>query len=155
MCVGVCVCLYVCGWSCTLYDGLLWLHKRPSLITSALDLVVWVCVQGNCCRCIFMLYCAHGHHGVIVLIHVTWVTLVSPCMRHLSTCLMLWRVSACHSTSMSIRAIAHQMQNSTKFLQWKWGIPIAVFSHQKLGENRLWCAIMHPRRSAARFPPWK
>ena len=99
------ICLHVCGWLGTLYNGLLWPYECPSLITSALDLVVWVCAQGDYGRCIFMLFCVHNHRGVIVLIHVTWVTLVSPCMQHASTCLMLWRVSARHSTSMSIRAI--------------------------------------------------
>ena len=49
--------MLVCGWLCTLYDGLSWLRERPFLVMSALDLVVWVCTQGNCCRCIFMLYC--------------------------------------------------------------------------------------------------
>ena len=34
-------------------------------------LVVWVCAQGDCRSCIFMLYCVHDHCGVIVLIYVT------------------------------------------------------------------------------------
>ena len=55
----------------TLYDGLSWLRECPSLFTRALDLVVWVCAQGDCYRCIFMLYCVHDHCGVIVPIHVT------------------------------------------------------------------------------------
>ena len=63
--------LRMCGWLCTSYDELLWLHERPSLITSALDLVVCICTLSNCCRCIFMLYCVHDHRDVIVLIHVT------------------------------------------------------------------------------------
>ena len=71
VCVCVYICLRVCGWLCTLYDELLWLRKRPLLITSAFDLVVWVCTQGDCCMCIFMLYCVHDHRGVIGLIHVT------------------------------------------------------------------------------------
>ena len=87
-CSVLCI-MCVCVWSCTLYDGLLWLCKWPSLIMSAFDLVVWVWAQGDCYRCIFMLYCVQDHRGVIVLIHVTWVTLVSPCMQHASTCLML------------------------------------------------------------------
>ena len=37
---------------------------------SALDLVVWVCAQGDYYRCIFMLHCAYDHRGVIVSIHV-------------------------------------------------------------------------------------
>ena len=37
----------------------------------ALDLIVRVCTQGNCRRCIFRLYCVHDHRGVIVLIHIT------------------------------------------------------------------------------------
>ena len=73
VCVCVCVCarLCVCGWSCTLNDGLSWLHEQPSLAMSALDLVTWVCDQGICCRCIFMSYCVHSHRGVTVPIHVT------------------------------------------------------------------------------------
>ena len=63
--------MLVYGRSCTLYDGLSWIGERPSLVMSALDLIVWVCAQGNCCRCIFMLYCVHDHHGMIIPIHVT------------------------------------------------------------------------------------
>ena len=69
--IYMCVCLHVCGWLCTLYDGLSWLCEQPSLTTSTPDLVVWVCAQGICYRCIFMLCCVHNHRCVIVLIHVT------------------------------------------------------------------------------------
>ena len=62
--------MLVYGWLCTLYDGLLWLRERPSLAISALNLVVWVCAQGNCRRCILMLYCVHNHRDVTILIHV-------------------------------------------------------------------------------------
>ena len=48
--------LFVYGWLCTLYDGLWWLREWPSLVMRALELVVWVCAQGNCHRCKFMLY---------------------------------------------------------------------------------------------------
>ena len=54
VCVCIYICLRVCGWLSTSYNGLLWLNEWPSLITSALDLVVWVCTQGDWCRCIFM-----------------------------------------------------------------------------------------------------
>ena len=63
--------LLVYGWLCTLYDGLSWLHEWPSLVMRDLDLVAWVCAQGDYRRCIFMLYCMHDHRGLIVLIHVT------------------------------------------------------------------------------------
>ena len=63
--------LLVYGWLCTLYDRLSWLHEWPSLVIRALDLIMWVCVQGNCHGCIFMLYCVHNYRNVIVLIHVT------------------------------------------------------------------------------------
>ena len=136
------------GWSCTLYDGLLWLRERPSLVTSALDLIVWICAQGNCCRCIFMLYCMRDHRNVIVSIHVTWVILVSTCMRHASMCLMLWGAPARLSTSMLACAIntsmkpcrctiAHQMRNSVEFSPWKLGTSVAVFSQQKIGKNNV------------------
>ena len=42
----------------------------PLIIMSSLDLVVWVCAQGDCYRCIFMLHCAYDHRGVIVSIPV-------------------------------------------------------------------------------------
>jgi len=70
-CIYIYICLCMYGWLCTLYDGHLWLHEWPLLITSALDLVVWVSTQGDCCRCVFILYCVHDHHGMIVLIHAT------------------------------------------------------------------------------------
>ena len=37
---------------------------------STFDLVEWVCAQGNCYRCILMLYYMHNHHYVIDPIHV-------------------------------------------------------------------------------------
>ena len=85
--VCVCVCIYIYmpifRWLCTLNDGLSWLHKRPSLVTSALDLVEWVCAEDNCCRCIFMLYCVHNYRSVIVLIHVTkWHRFPHVCDTH-------------------------------------------------------------------------
>ena len=103
------------------------------------------------------------------------VTLVSLCMRHVSTCLMLWRALVHHSRSISIHAvytnakpcwytIAHQTWNSARFLPWKWGIPIAIFSHQKLGENSILCATTVKccrifttkiRRNTTRIFPWK
>ena len=155
--------LCVCGWLCTLYDGLSWLHEWPSLVMRALDLIVWVCTQGNYRRCIFMLYC------------VSWcdclnpchqVTLFSPCMWYASTCLTIWKATTRHGVSMLKHAIytdakpyqcaiAHQTQNFVVFSPWKWSIPIAIFSRQKLGENSILHAMMHLRRSAARFLPWK
>ena len=94
------------------------------------------------------------------------VTLLSPFMRHASTCLMLWRTLAHHSTSMSMHAvytnmkpccctIAHQIQNSARYSPWKLGIPIVVFSYLKLGENSTLCAMTHLRRSTVRFLPPK
>ena len=41
------------------------------MIMGALDLGVWVCIQGDCHRCIFMLHCVHDCRGVIALIHVS------------------------------------------------------------------------------------
>ena len=65
------ICLHVCVWLCTLYDGTSWLHKRPYIAISALDLVAWVCAQGICCMCIFISYCVHSHCSVTVSIHDT------------------------------------------------------------------------------------
>ena len=80
------ICLCVCGWLCTLYDVLSWLHEWPFLVIRALNLVEWVCTQGNCCRCIFMLYCVHNHCDVIVLVHVTkWHWFPHVCDTHQHT----------------------------------------------------------------------
>ena len=158
------ICLHVCGWICTLYDGLSWLCKRPSLVIRGLDLVVWVCAQGDCYRCIFMLYCVHHHRSVIVLIHVIkwhWFPCVCDAYQHVLT---HWRASPCHSASISILVvyidpkpyqctIAHQTRNSIRFSPWKWGIPIVIFSHRKFGENSVWRAMTHLRRSTTGFPP--
>ena len=162
MYVYIYIWLRMWGWLCTSYDELLWLHERPSLITSALDLVVCICTLSNWCRCIFMLYCVHDHRGVIVLIHVTkWHWFTHVCGTHqLAWCFeRLWLVTiqACRYVPVYIDAkpyrytIAHQTQNSAEFSPWKWGIPIAIFSRQKLGENSIWCTMTHLRRSAARF----
>ena len=127
--------LFVHGWLCTSYDGLSWLHKWPFLVMRALDLVVWVCAQGNCRRCIFMLYCVPDHHTMIVLIHVTkWHWFPHVCdMHQCGWCfegLRLVTVWACWYTNAKSCwwAIAHQMQNLAGFLLWKWGIPISIFS---------------------------
>ena len=91
--------MLVYGWLCTLYDGPSWLGEQPSLAISALDLIMLVCAQGNCCRCIFMLYCMHNHQ----------VILVSPCMQHTSICLILWEALAHPSISMLAHA-RHETQ---------------------------------------------
>ena len=65
------ICMLVYGWLSTLCDGPSWQRERPSLAMGALDLVMWVYAQVNCCRCIFMLYCVHNHCNVTVPIHVT------------------------------------------------------------------------------------
>ena len=106
------------------------------------------------------------------------VTLVPLYMQHVLACLTLWRASARHSASMSICVvytdtkpyrctIAHQTRNSIGFLPWKWGILIALFSHWKLGENSVRCAMMHLKWSncwifatkirwnATGYSPWK
>ena len=77
MCVYIYIYIYIyiflrmCGWSCTLYDELSWLHEWPSLAMCTLDLVTWVYAQGDYCKCIFMSYYVHSCRGVTVLIHVT------------------------------------------------------------------------------------
>ena len=48
MCMCIYICLHVCGWLCTLYDGLSWLHEWPSLVMRTLDPIVWVCAQDDC-----------------------------------------------------------------------------------------------------------
>ena len=124
-------------------------ESGPLIIMSALDLVVWVCAQGNCCRRI-----CHQ------------VTSVSSCMQHASICLTLWRALARLSMSMLACVvyigmksywctIAHQTWNSVGFSPWKLGTSIAVFSQWMLGENSILCAMMHLRQSIAKFPPWK
>ena len=158
--------MLVYGWLCTLYDGLSWLREWPSLVMRAFDLVVWVCAQGDCRRCIFMLFCVHDHRSVIVLIHVTqWHWFSRVCDMHQHT----WYIggaSAHLSMSMLIHVvytdakpywctIAHQMRNFAGVLLWKWGIPTAVFSWWKFGENSVLCAMMHLRRNVARFLLWK
>ena len=85
VCAYVCIYVYMllCGWLCTLYDGLLWICEQLSLVTSTLHYVEWVYAQGSCCRCIFTLYCMHNHRSVIVLIHVTkWHRFPRVCDTH-------------------------------------------------------------------------
>ena len=127
MCIYICLRVY--RWLCTLYDGLSWLRKQPSLVMRALDLQVWVCAQGECRMCIIMLYYVHDHHSVIVLIHVTKRHWFPRVMQLASTCLMLWRPSASRSMSMSIRIVYTNTKPS-------------------------WCAITHQTWNFARFSPW-
>ena len=170
LCVIVLCIMYVCmyiympvyGWSCTLYDGLSWLFKRLSPVMSALNLVVWLCVQGNCCKCMLMVYYVHDHRSVIVLIHVTWLTSVSSFMQHKSICLMLWRAPTHPSTSMlacaiytGVKTYRCATRNSTRFSPWKWATSIAIFSQWNLSKNSILCAMTHLKRSTIRFPPRK
>ena len=109
-------------WLLHLRQPLLRNHQRMNLH----QVLTWICTLGNCYRCIFMLYCVHGHHSVIVSIHVIWVTLLSPCMWHTSIYLMLWGAPTHPRTSMLARAvyisvkpcqcaIAYQTRNSAEF----------------------------------------
>ena len=68
----ICIYIYmlVLRWSCTLYDGLMWLGGSL-MIMGSLDLGVWVCIQGDYRRCIFMLHCVHDCRNVIASIHVS------------------------------------------------------------------------------------
>ena len=120
--------------------------------------------------------CVHDHRGMSFLIHITWVTLVSLCMRHASICLMLWRALARPSTSMlahaiytSVKpyrcAIVHQTQNSSGFSWWKWGTSVTVFSQRKLVKNSVLydapeakpyrISATKIRRNVAEFSSWK
>ena len=81
--------MLVCAWSCTLYDGLLWLltlssheYSWPCSVSMHLRHLLLVHIHTILCAWI-------DHHSVIVSLHVTWVTLVSPYMWHVSICLML------------------------------------------------------------------
>ena len=160
----MCVYIYACMW--VIVHFVWWICEQPSLVISALDLVMWACAQGSCCRCMLILYCVHDHRRVIILIHFTWVTSDSPCKQLTSICLKLWRALTHPSTSMLSRVIytgvkpcqctiAHQTWNSAEFLLWKWCTSVVVFSQLKLGENSVLCAMTHLRRSVAGFPPRK
>ena len=72
-------------------------------------------------------------------------------MRHISTCLILWRALAHLNMSMTIRAvytnvrpcqctIVHQTWNSTGFLPWKWGT-LLPYSHSKSLVIIVFCVI--------------
>ena len=82
ICVCVCVCVCVCARVCARMHMFVGDHafcmmdshgqeSNPLVIMGALDLVVWVCAQGDCRRCIFTLHCGHDHCGVIISIHVS------------------------------------------------------------------------------------
>ena len=47
------------------------------MIIGALKLRLWVCIQGDCFRCIFMLYYEHDCHSVIAFDPCQLVTLDS------------------------------------------------------------------------------
>ena len=88
----VCVCIYI--YACLLMDGCaLCMMDSYGLESNTLVIMGWACIQGDCCRCIFIIYCVHDHHSVC-LDPCQLVTLVFLCMRHTSTCSMLWRALA-------------------------------------------------------------
>ena len=105
------------------------------------------------------------------------VTLVSPCMWHALTYLMLCWASALFSMNILMHAvhtgtkpyqcaIAHQTWNFSGFSLWKWGTFIVVFSQWKLGENSVlcydtpkakcyWISTTKIRWNATGFSSWK
>ena len=50
------------------------------MIMGAYDLGALACIEGDYCRCIFMLYYVHDYHGVIAFDPCQLVTLLSSCM---------------------------------------------------------------------------
>ena len=143
----------------------------------ALNSGVWVCIQGLCCRCIFVLHCMHDlpfmwlPQSMIVsdidfLMYTTCIT-----------CLILWWTLEYLSLSILMHIIyiamktyrcsmTYLMQNSVKFSPWKCGI-FLPYSHR---ESLVTIALSLPkctdlkccrifttkiRQSATRFSLWK
>ena len=126
------VCVYIWllayGWSCTLYDGLSWLGEWPSRYHRCF----WPCNVGMHSRRLLLMHicailCAWSSLYVF-LDPCQLVTLVSPCMRHASTCSMLWRASTC--LSMNI-------------------LTLAIYT----GTKPCWCAIEHQTWNSIEFSP--
>ena len=143
------ICLGVCGWLCTLYHSLLWLHEWPSLIMRALDLVVWVYAQGDCHRCIFMLYCVHNHSDVIVLIHVTkwhWFPCICDTHQH-GSCfegLRLIIVRACRYKRKTL-PMRHSAPNTKlcRIFTVKMGHTPLPYSHMESLVRIAFCVLWH------------
>ena len=82
VCVYIYICLFAGDHALCMMDSHDY-ESGPLIIMSALDLVVWVCAQGNCCRRIFTLYCVHDYRCVIVSIYVTkWRRFPRVCNTH-------------------------------------------------------------------------
>ena len=75
--IALCV-MYVCMYVCMYIYIYIYMFAHVWVIVhfvwlamSAFDLMAWVCALVDCCRCIFVSYCVHGHRCVIVPILVT------------------------------------------------------------------------------------
>ena len=112
------VCVYIYIYTCLLVGGCaLCTMDSYGLERNLILIMGQACVQDDCCRCIFILYCVRDHHNVC-LDPCQLVTLVFPCMQHASTCSMLWRALACFSMNILMRAVY-------------------------TGTKPCWCAIVH------------
>ena len=158
--------MLVYGWLSTLCDGPSWQRERPSLAMGALDLVMWVYAQVNCCRCIFMLYCVHNHCNVTVPIHVTkWHWFPRVCdMHQYAWCFEeLWLILAqacCHvpyTRAWNPASVPQHTKHETlpDFHCENEASPLPYFSWQNLGEDSVLCTMTHLRSSPAGFSPWK
>ena len=100
----VCSCVRACACACVGDRAICMMDSHgyandPLQIMIALDLVVWVCTQVDCCGCTFMLYCVHDHRSMIVLIHLTkwyWFPRVCDTHQHAWCFERLWLVTVEH-----------------------------------------------------------
>jgi len=131
----VCIPIFACIW---VIVNSIWWTLVPTWVTLSSHESSWPYSVGMCSRRLSWVHihailsarslqcdCLGPCHQVMV---------VSLCMWHASTCLMLWRALARLSLSMSIPvvytdvkpfrcAIVHQMQNSARFFAMKMGHP--------------------------------
>ena len=159
VCVCVCVCVPPCVWVILHF---VWWTLVATWVTLSSHKSSWPCSIGMCSRRMPYVLKANA----VLFAQSSQCDCLDPCMRRASTCLILWRASARHGTSMLIRteytdakpcrcAIAYQTRNTTGFSSWKWGISIAIFLCQNIGENSILCAMTYLRWSITGFPPRK
>ena len=151
MCVCVYICLFVCGLSCTFYDGLPWLGEQPLVIMGALNLVVWYALKAIAVGaysyyilCMIITVCLSRSMSASDIGFPVYVTCINMLDALVSFNLPLYE----HANAFCIHRhetllVCHSTPNAKlyRIFAMKMGTFVVVFLQRKLSEDSVLCAI--------------